>query len=188
MMRAAMKAERIGSAELEDLVARKATLDRSFAAPSLARLAALRPAMAGGSAATGPEHPTLRLDARFAFQSGSEGYPQFHLKAAGMVPLVCQRCLGLLEFPVTLDVTLTMVKDDSETEALAEPFDTVLLDSGELDLARIVEDEVLAILPLAARHAESTPCGQAPLRSVGEPNRPLAGLAELLGRGDRQSD
>jgi len=183
-----MKAERIGSAELEDLVARKVTLDRSFAEPSLARLAALGPATAGGAETTGPDNPALRVDARFAFQPGSEGYPQFHLKAAGTVPLVCQRCLDLLDFPVALDVTLTVLNDDSEAEALAEPFDTVLLDSGELDLARVVEDEVLAILPLAARHPESTPCGQAALRNVDETHRPLAGLAELLGRGGRQSD
>jgi uncharacterized protein len=187
MMRAAMEAERIGSAELKDLVARTVTLDRSFAARSLARLAALGPGTAG-AAASAADEPSLRLDAQYAFQSGSEGYPQFHLKAAGMVPLVCQRCLELLEFPVMLDVTLTMVEDDAEAQALAEPFDTVLLESGELDLARVLEDEVLAILPIAARHAESTPCGQSALRNVSETHRPLAGLAELLGRVDRQDD
>ena len=184
-----MKAERIGSAELKDLVARKATLDLSFAAPSLARLAALRPATSGGSAATGGgDAALLRLDANFTFQSGSEGYPQFHLQAAGTVPLVCQRCLELLVLPVTLDVTLTMVRDDPEAAALADPFDTVLLDSGELDLAQVIEDEVLAILPLAARHPETTPCGEAALMNSGEMHRPLAGLAKLLGRGDRQTD
>ncbi|MDH5277233.1 MAG: YceD family protein [Gammaproteobacteria bacterium] len=187
MMRAAMKAERIGSAELKDLVARAATLDFSFAAPSLARLAALRPATSGGSAAD-PGDAVLRLDASFAFQSGSEGYPQLHLKAAGTVPLVCQRCLELLVYPVTLDVTLTIVGDDPEAAELADPFDTVMLDSGELDLARVIEDDVLAILPLAARHPETTPCGQAALRNSREAHRPLAGLAMLLGRGDRQTD
>jgi uncharacterized protein len=185
MMRAAMKAERIGSAELKDLVARTAMLRLSFAAPSLARLAALGPA---GSAATGAFDAVLRLDASFAFQSGSEGHPQLHLTAAGTVPLVCQRCLEGLALPVTLDVLLTTVRNDAEAAALEDPFDTVLLDEGELDLAQVIEDEVLAILPLAARHPETSPCGQAALRNVGETHRPLAGLANLLGRGDRQTD
>ena len=183
-----MKAERIGSAELKDLVAHTATLDLSFAAPSLARLAALWPAASGGSAATGASDAVLKLDASVTFQSGSEGRPQLHLKAAGTVPLVCQRCLELLVLPVTLDVLLTMVRNDAEAAALADPFDTVLLDAGELDLAQVIEDEVLAILPLAARHPETTPCGQAARRNSGETHRPLAGLADLLRRGDRQAD
>lgn len=90
--------------------------------------------------------------------------------------------------PVTLDVLLTTVRNDAEAAALEDPFDTVLLDEGELDLAQVIEDEVLAILPLAARHPETSPCGQAALRNVGETHRPLAGLANLLGRGDRQTD
>ena len=130
----------------------------------------------------------LQLDASVTFQSGSEGCPQLHLKVAGTVPLVCQRCLELLVLPVTLDVLLTVVRSDAEAAALADPFDTVLLDAGELDLAQVVEDEVLAILPLAARHPETTPCGQAARMSSGETHRPLAGLADLLGRGDRRTD
>lgn len=187
MMRAAMKAERIGSAELKDLVARAATLDLRFAEPSLARLAALRPAASGeaGARATGSE---LQLAASFRFRPGSEGHPQLQLVATGTVPLVCQRCLELLVLPVTLDVQLTMVRDDAQAAVLADPFDTVLLDAGELDLAQVLEDEVLAILPLAATHAETTPCGQAALRNSGETHRPLAGLANLLGHGDRQTD
>ncbi len=183
-----MKVERIGSAELKDLVAHTATLELSLAAPSLARLAALWPATSGRSVATGACDAVLRLDASFAFQSGSEGHPQFHLKATGTVPLVCQRCLEGLVLPVTVDVLLTTVRDDSEAASLADPFDAVLLDSGELDLAQVIEDEVLAILPLAARHPETTPCGQAARRNSGETHRPLAGLAKLLGRGDRQTD
>lgn len=182
-----MKAERIGSAELKDLVACAATLDLRFAEPSLARLAALGPAASGGSVAGAPD-AVLQLDANFGFQSGAEGHPQLHIKATGTVPLVCQRCLERLVLPVTLDVQLTMVRDDAEAALLADPFDTVMLDSGGLDLSQVLEDEVLAILPLAATHAETTPCGQTALRISGETHRPLAGLANLLGHGDRQTD
>lgn len=187
MMRAAMKAERIGSAELKDLVARAATLDCRFAQPSLGRLAALWPAPSGEAAprVTGAE---LQLAASFRFQPGEEGHPQLQLTATGTVPLVCQRCLELLVLPVTLDVQLTMVRDDAEAAVLADPFDTVMLDAGGLDLAQVLEDEVLAILPLAPTHAETTPCGRTALRDSGETHRPLAGLANLLGHGDRQTD
>ncbi len=183
-MRTAMMAGRIGSAELADLVARGATLDFGFPVASLPRLAALAPpAMPEG---------TGRLNAGFTFRAGAEGYPQLHLVATGTVPLVCQRCLGLLELPVSIDALLTMVRSEPEAGGLADPFDTVLLADGELEPERVVEDEVLAALPLAPKHAEGTPCGSNAGRDdqlkSGEMHRPMAGLADLLGRGARQGD
>lgn len=177
-MRTAMGVERIGSAELKDLVARGLTLDLSFPVSSLARLAAVSPS-------AGEE--TL-LTASLAFQSGSEGCPQLHLVVAGSVPLVCQRCMEQMVHPVAVDVLLTVVRNDAEAAGLSDPFETVLLADGELVPAEVVEDEVLAALPFAPKHAEATPCGREERANSGEMNRPLAGLADLLGRGDRQGD
>lgn len=183
-MRTAMRSGRIGSAELADLVARGASLDVSIPVSSLARLAELAPQ----GAAVG----TARLNADLGFKAGAEGYPQLHLRVAGTVPVVCQRCLGLLEWPVSIDVLLTMVRNDQEAAVLADPFDTVLLADGELEPEQVVEDEVLAALPLAPKHADATPCGTRggdddTLKS-GETHRPMAGLADLLGRVDRRDD
>lgn len=183
-MRTAMMAGCIGSAELADLVARGASLDFSFPVSSLTRLSALAPP----DTAVRP----ARLDAGFTFKAGAEGYPQLHLVVAGTVPVVCQRCLGLLEMPVGIDVLLTMVRNDQEAGVLADPFDTVLLADGELEPKQVVEDEVLAALPLAPKHTDSSHCGTRDGREdkvkSGEMHRPMAGLADLLGRGDRQDD
>ena len=181
-MRTAMRAGRIGSAELADLVARGARLDLSLPVASLDRLAALAP----DGATVGPD----RLSANLAFRAGAEGYAQLNLVVTGTVPLVCQRCLGLLEQPVSIDVLLTMVGNDQEAAGLVDPFDTVMLADGELIPDQVVEDEVLAALPLAPKHADGTPCGSGSGRGdkldTGEMHRPMAGLADLLGRGGRQ--
>ena len=177
-MRTAMVAGCIGSAELEDLVARGATLDLSVPVSSLVRLVALGPS--GAEAA--------HLTARFTFQSGSEGCPQLRLIVAGAVPLVCQRCMEQLVWPVALDVLLTMVRNDAEASGLSDPFETVLLADGELVPLQVLEDEVLAALPLVPRHVETALCGREVRANSGEMHRPLSGLADLLGRGDRQGD
>lgn len=197
-MRTAMMARRIGSAELTDLVARGATLDLSFPVSSLPRLADLAPWSGGGAgrrAVTGMLPASAEpacLNARFTFQPGAEGYPRLHLVVDGVVPLVCQRCLELLEFPVAVDVLLTMVGTDDEAQGLAEPFDTVLLADGDLVPDQVVEDEVLAALPLAPKHTASVQCGLEDRSDdkviSGEMHRPMAGLADLLGRSDRQDD
>jgi uncharacterized protein len=173
-----MVVERIGSAELKDLVARGSTLDLSFPVSSLERLAALSPS--AGEAAS--------LTASFTFQPGPEGFPQVRLVVAGAVTLVCQRCLDPVLLPVAIDVLLTLASSDAEAAGLAEPFETALLADGELVPAQVVEDEVLAALPLAPKHSETTRCGREEQMNSGEVHRPLAGLADLLGRGDRQGD
>ena len=173
IMRTAMVAGHIGSAELEDLVARGARLDFRLPAASLERLAALAPANAGGAEI---------LTASLAFQPGTEGYPQFRLVVDGAVPLVCQRCLQPLVWPVAVDVALTVVRTDPEAAGLAEPLETVVLGNDGLVPVQVVEDEVLAVLPLAPKHPDGAPCRPDDLLSPSEQHRPLAGLAELLGR------
>ena len=189
---AAMTARRIGSVEIEDLVARQARLDFRFPVASLPRLASL------AAAADGPAtEPLPELQAALAFQPGTEGYPQLHLIVGGFVPVECQRCLKALDWPVNVDVRLTMVRTDREAEGLADPFDTLLLANDELLPDQVVEDEVLAALPLAPRHVEGLHC-VAPAEwdakglsvsggaEAAEPTRrPLAGLAALLGRKDQ---
>ena len=191
-----MTARRIGSVEIEDLVARQTQLDFHFPVASLPRLASLSPAV--DEPATLPQ---AELHAVLAFQPGAEGYPQLHLIVGGSVVVACQRCLKALVWPVDIDLHLTMVRTDRDAEALADPFDTLLLGNDGLLPDEVVEDEVLAALPLAPRHAEGQRC-EAPagwdadgLLSVSgeagadEPTRrPLAGLAALLGRNDRQGN
>jgi uncharacterized metal-binding protein YceD (DUF177 family) len=57
----------------------------------------------------------------------------------------------------------------------------VALGPDGLVLAEVVEDEVLAALPLAPMHAAGAGCTAGGSASVPDgPNRPLAGLAALL--------
>ncbi len=192
---AAMAVRRIRSVEIEDLVARRAQLDFCFSVASLPRLASLAAAVDESA-----KVPLAELHAVLAFQPGAEGYPQLHLTVGGSVVVTCQRCLKALVWPVDVDVYLTMIGADRDAEVLADPFDTLLINDGFVP-DEVIEDEVLAVLPLAPRHAEGQFC-TAPagwdaegLLSVsgeavaGEPTRrPLAGLAALLGRNDRQGN
>jgi uncharacterized protein len=179
-MGAAMGAAGIGIAELADLAARRETLDRSFDVSSLTRLGALGEFREGGEGATGPG----RLQVRFAFQPGPEGFPQVHVTVTGAVRLRCQRCLKPLHWPVAVDETLTIVGAEEETSRLEDPFATVLLEADALVLPDLVEDEVLASLPLAPKHDERDAC-PAPAKGgtddgAAELHRPFAGLASLL--------
>lgn len=80
------------------------------------------------------------------------------LEIRGALHLQCQRCLGMLEYPLCVSNTLLLAGpgagelEDEEVEWIEA--------STELDVAALVEDEIILSLPYSPRHAEGT-CRQA---------------------------
>ena len=124
------------------------------------------------------------LDLRIAFSLAAEGLPQLDLQVRGGLALVCQRCLESLDWPLDLDVRLALVVDERETEQLADPFDSVDVPVDGLWLAEVIEDEILAAVPIAAVHAGPDECraGQAQEDTGARAARPFASLRDLMGQ------
>jgi uncharacterized protein len=84
--------------------------------------------------------------------------PQLEVTVRGALHLQCQRCLGLLEYDVDvanrLLVTPRGAQHDDELDDPEGP-DRIEAEP-ELDVAGLIEDEVLLSLPLAPRHPEGT--------------------------------
>ncbi len=94
------------------------------------------------------------FDVRVDGSVGEDKRAYVHVKVSGSVLLTCQRCLDPVEHIVAHDVFFQLWPADAvlpDEELLEDAFDA--LPAGErLDLAQIVEDEVLLGLPLAPRH------------------------------------
>jgi uncharacterized protein len=122
------------------------------------------------------------LDLRIAFSRAGESLPQVRLRVAGSLGLTCQRCLDRLDWPLGLDVTLTLVADERETEQLADPFDSVEVPADGLWLPEVIEDEILAAVPIAAVHAGQEQCRPdlAPGEDESSAVLPFASLRELI--------
>ena len=183
-----MLAERIGSSQLAEMSARVTRLGASVRPTDLPRLRQL--------VAAGPGVPAAPLAVDVGFQLGPEGFPVVRVQVQGTLHLVCQRCLAPVGWPLVIDVALTVVATDAETGELASPFDSVVLGAeGDLSLRSVVEDEIVAILPLSPLHASEAEC-QAGVRlaeshtdaRLRQTNRPFADLATLLSRQDRDRD
>jgi uncharacterized protein len=95
----------------------------------------------------------------------------------GMLRLQCQRCLEALDHPLQVLNTLLLVTgsgapagelDDDGGESIEA--------SRELDLATLIEDEILLSLPYAPRHEEGT-CR--PLRTAATDSAAAAAFAGL---------
>ncbi len=102
----------------------------------------------------------------------------------GHVTLLCQRCLQHYEQRLEADVELALVASEKEAEALPVEFDPLVMETGKLMLASVVEDELLLAMPVIARHAdgECTPPGHPaePLLETTKDNQnPFAVLERL---------
>jgi uncharacterized protein len=80
-----------------------------------------------------------------------DGKPCLWISVSGELRLVCQRCLGRLIFPLSVDVELALTEDPREIEDADDETDRVLA-SRAMNVARLVEDEVLLALPMVPRH------------------------------------
>ncbi len=82
--------------------------------------------------------------------------PQLTVKVEGPLNLQCQRCLEALPYAVDVSNTLVIVSPGAQlAEELDDPEAPDTIDADDaLDVAALLEDEVLLSLPLAPRHAE----------------------------------
>ncbi len=80
--------------------------------------------------------------------------PQLEVRISGRLHLQCQRCLGVLDYPVDVASSLLVVSRGIEPpEGLEDPEAPDMIEADpELDVAALIEDEVLLSLPLAPRH------------------------------------
>lgn len=143
---------RIEAGELGQLAGAGGRLEIHLGVDDLGRLADF--AVDNDDAGEGPK----TIDVNADFDQGPEGYPRMRLAIKGTLQLRCQRCLQAVPFVIDLTTRLTIVGEDEQTELLAEPFDSVVMEAGALNVATVVEDEILATLPMAPVHEGEEAC------------------------------
>jgi uncharacterized protein len=105
-----------------------------------------------------------RLDYELRGSRDGRNRPQLELKISGPLHLQCQRCLGLLDYAVDIAATLRLVPRGAQLDDEADdPEGPDLIEAdAELEVADLIEEEVLLSLPLAPRHAEGVCASRVP--------------------------
>ena len=117
---------------------------------------------------------------RFEGGKAPEGLPMVTVHLDGRVMLTCQRCLEGFPFDLEIDERIVMVKDEAALPELEDevPGIDVIVQPEGLDVAALVEDEILLALPLAPAHAQGV-CGAGTEASQQKRENPFAALAKL---------
>ena len=116
---------------------------------------------------------------RYVIRGGAtaQGKPALHVEASGTLELVCQRCLGTVAVPVALRTELELAESQQALDAATDDVDRVLA-ARSMDVAALVEDEVILVLPMVPKHVQC-PSQAKDSNSVGERVSPFAALAAL---------
>lgn len=106
--------------------------------------------------------------------------PLLRLHVHGKLMLQCQRCLGTLEHPLDLTSSILVVPVGTVPDDADDPHGPDYIEAErELDLAQLIEDEILLWVPFAPRHESQ--CTNDGRGGSGEDTKksPFAALAAL---------
>ena len=126
------------------------------------------------------------------FRALKQGGTQICGSAQGAVELICQNCMEPYSFLLDCDILFKVVSSYGEYKQFEDDADVILCEQKEINLADLVEDELIMSLPMIARH-ENLGCPRNDYRqadfaeAVGEAkktHRPFAGLAAALEKQD----
>ena len=103
---------------------------------------------------------------------------QLLLEVDGVLALCCQRCLDAIEYRLDLHSLLEFVESDGDLtqEELEDDSRDFLPNQRELDVAALIEDEILLALPTAPRHDDCALPGSRQGSATVSPFSVLAGL------------
>jgi uncharacterized protein len=104
----------------------------------------------------------------------AESRPSLRVRAQGSVEMPCQRCLQPLAVAMDVDSVLELAESREAAEAADDEIDRVVA-SRNMDVAALVEDELLLALPMVAVHEDC----RLPADDDGDRPSPFAVLAGL---------
>jgi uncharacterized protein len=109
---------------------------------------------------------------------GQRNRPELLVEVDGVLSLRCQRCLEALEYPLELRSLLEFVDSDGDLtqEELEDDSRDFLPLQRELDVAGLIEDEILLALPTVPRHEDCVLPGVVREEAAASPFSVLAGL------------
>lgn len=84
-----------------------------------------------------------------------DGNPMLELSLAGLCYLRCQRCLQAMDYRIDQVSRLMLTEEQPESDLEEDDFDRISPDAN-LDVAGLVEDEILLNLPFAPKHEAGT--------------------------------
>ena len=113
-----------------------------------------------------------------------------------LLTIQCQRCLGPIDWQKETSIDFLLIESLSQNKSGPSSVNTITINSDGLSIEKIVEDEVLSMIPLSLMHNKVALCENndtlglflaASNKSNGsdQKNKPFSGLDKLLKAKDK---
>ena len=108
----------------------------------------------------------------------------------------CQRCLGPVEWEAKTSISLLIIEPLSQSKTGPSSVNIITVNSDGLSIEKIVEDEILSMIPMSLMHNKVALCENNDTLSLflaesnksngnHEKNKPFSGLDKLLKTNDK---
>lgn len=97
---------------------------------------------------------SVNVEAQLSFFRDEEGRQRVEGSITTKLVVACQRCLQPFAQPVQSSVNLVIVRSDEESRNLPAELDGWQIDDDQVELAHLLEDEILLAMPIVALHEE----------------------------------
>lgn len=143
-----------------------------------ASLDRLREHLANGQGAVAPGKQTDRVHYEVAGTVTDRGHDALELRVNGTLAVICQRCLEPMRIAIDSSRRIIFAANADALEGQYEADDSDVVDlEDEVDVAAMIEDEVLLSLPLAPMH-EAGACQPSDAPLTAQAPSPFAALAQ----------
>jgi len=84
--------------------------------------------------------------------------PKIAGSISALLTMQCQRCLGPVEWEVETSINLLIIDSLSQSKTGPSSVNTITVNSDGLSIEKIVEDEILSMIPMSLMHNKVALC------------------------------
>ena len=109
----------------------------------------------------GPDKPnqSVVVQAELIFSQDQMGFNLVTGRLQGQIKLCCQRCLGLLDYPIEIPLSLSPILSEKELEQLPDYVEPLMLQpDGTLSMKSWLAEELHLALPMVPKHENKDLC------------------------------
>ena len=98
--------------------------------------------------------PVGSVKVELFFRIAESGQRQITGRVAASVQVYCQRCLAPLGIELADDIRLVLLRDEAKAADLEPNFDPWICEGFKLELATIIEEQLILCLPIVSYHSQ----------------------------------
>jgi DUF177 domain-containing protein len=99
------------------------------------------------------------VNVQLEFGQDEQGLSFVRGQADTILPMQCQRCMGAMDWPLKISISLSPVFSETASKELPECYEPLLLQEDKIGLVDLIEEELLLNLPLVPKHEKNCHVG-----------------------------